>query len=235
MRIATWNLERGGRTTAAGTAQRETLQELGADVVVLTEPPDSFERGPGVVTSPAHPLGTRGPGAWVAIVGPHVEPVPVELPYERLAAAARVGIAGRNVIFYGTVLPWLAVRSHAPELVRPGEAFVDVFKRALEEQQSDLLNLQRGGALVVWAGDFNQSVDGPNHGGSREGREALNRCLADLGFAAWNGRARHAHEGLFAIDLICGNKDQAILEQGRIDPIRGGVRMSHHAGYWVDI
>jgi hypothetical protein len=66
-------------------------------------------------------------------------------------------------------------------------------------------------------------------------RVALNKCLAELGFVAWNGEADHARENLRAIDLICGPKGQTTLAQGRIDPTRDGVRMSDHAGYWVDL
>lgn len=132
MRIATWNLERGGRSRAARRAQEETLRALGADVVVLTEPPATYTRRPGIVTSPAFRPGIGGPESWVAVLGAAVEAVPVDVPYERLAVAARITVGGRSVIVYGAVLPWLSVRSHAPELVREGEEFSDVFERVLE-------------------------------------------------------------------------------------------------------
>ncbi len=235
VRIATWNLERGGRTRAAREAQEETLSALHADVVILTEPPATYRKGPGVVTSPALRSGTGGPESWVAIVGPSVEALPYDVPYNRLAVAARVALGGRSTIVYGAVLPWLSVRSHVPDLVQHGEEYGDVFARVLDAQRADLLKLRANGDPVVWAGDFNQSVAGPNHGGSKSGRDALNGCLADLGMVAWNGAAAHAREGLHAIDLICGSRDQAILGQGRIDPRRGGVQMSDHAGYWVDL
>ena len=235
MRIATWNLERGGRTRAARLAQEETLRTLHADVVVLTEPPAAYRNGPGIVTSPAQRSGKGDPESWVAIVGPGVEVVPLDIPYERLAVAARVAVGGRRLTIYGAVLPWLSVRSHAPEIVRDGEEFSDVFGRVLNAQKADLLKLRANGEPVVWAGDFNQSVAGSNLGGSKSGRAALNECLADLGMVAWNGQAAHARDCLRAIDLICGPRDQTILAEGRIEPGRDGVRMSDHAGYWVDL
>lgn len=161
--------------------------------------------------------------------------VALDVPFERMAVAARVTVSGRSLVIYGAVLPWGSIRSHAPELVKDGEVFADVFKRVLEEQQADLRALQAEHESVVWAGDFNQTVGGSNAGGSRKGRDHPVTCLDDLGLVAWNGSADHACEGLRAIDLICGPKGQTIVRQGRIDPVRDGVRMSDHAGYWVDL
>jgi len=235
MRVATWNLERGGRSRAARVAQEETLEALRADVVVLTEPGPSYCTGPGVVASPALRSGLHGRESWVAIVGPTVEAVPVDIHYERMAVAARVVVEGRSLIVYGSVLPWLSVRSQAPELVQEGEAFADVFERVLEAQKADLVKLGMNGEVVLWAGDFNQSVGGPKQGGSRKGRDSLIMCLTGLGLMAWNGDAEHAAGGMRAVDLICGPKELVVRSQGRIDPVRDRLKMSDHAGYWVDL
>jgi hypothetical protein len=85
MKIATWNLERGGSSKAARVAQEDTLRALGADVAVLTEPPASYVAGPGVVLSPRLRPGPSGLESWVAIVGPGVEGVPLAIPFEPLA------------------------------------------------------------------------------------------------------------------------------------------------------
>jgi hypothetical protein len=237
VRIATWNLERGGRTAAAGRAQDAVLRALAADVIILTEPPASYRSGPGVVTSPPRRRGRAGDEAWVAIVGDGVEPVALEIPFERMATAARLGANERAVVVYGSVLPWAAIASHAPELVRPGESSLDVFLRVLREQASDLLTLRNAypDDLLVWAGDFNQTVAGPNLGGSHAKRDALVATLADLGLVAWNGDAAHANVPLCAIDLLCGPRDVVPARQGRIDPLVDGVIASDHAGYWVEI
>jgi len=149
----------------------------------------------------------------------------------RPASSHRAGASSST----GGVLPWISIRSHAPELVLEGEAFIDAFDRVLRAQKDDLLRLRAEGASVVWAGDFNQSLRGPNWGGSTAGRDALCARLAELGMVAWNAEASHAREGMCAIDLMCGPADLVLLAQGRIDPVRGGVRMSDHAGYWVDL
>lgn len=195
MKLATWNLERAG-SRARRAAQEDVLRELAADVIVLTEPPASYANGAGVVMSPsAEP--------WVAIVGPSVEAVALEVPYERTAVAARACVGGVAVIVYGAVLPWLAVTNHAPELVRDGEDSFAAFTRVLAEQASDVRELRRRhGEPVVWAGDLNQSVCGGLQGGSQVRRALLIETLASLGMTAWNGEAAAAARDLCAIDLI---------------------------------
>lgn len=236
MRIATWNLERGGRTRAARPAQEETLRELAADLLALTEVPSEFRAAPGILCSPPRREGPRGLESWAAIVGPRVEPVALDIPYERMAVAARVRQGDEGFIVYCAVLPWLSVASHAPEIVRTGETSIAAFARVLAEQVEDIVELRRRyDAPVIWAGDFNQTVTGPLWGGSAERRAMLEDALRSLGYAAFNGAAAHASDGMCAVDLICGPADQRILAQGRIDPRRGEVVMSDHAGYWVEI
>lgn len=232
MRIATWNLERGGRNKAARAAQQAVLasNDMRADVMVLTEPPASVLAAAGVLASPPGPH-----GPWVAIQGRQVQPLDLKIPYDRMAVAARVGTNDAQIIVYGAVLPWTAVKNHAPDLVRAGEDSFGAFKRALQEQASDIVALQKLGAPVVWVGDFNQSVEGANFGGSSQRRDLLNQTLKTLNMVAWNGTAAHAKPGMCAIDLICGPEQQSVTASGRIEPMVNGVTMSDHAGYWVDI
>lgn len=235
MKVATWNLERGGRTRPAHVAQEEVLLELGVDVIALTEPPATYRSAPGVVASAPRRSGPAGLESWVAVVGETVEPVPFEVPYERMAVAARATVGAESIIIYGAVLPWLAVTSHAPYLVRTGEDSMAVLTRVLAEQIRDVTELQqRFGELVVWAGDFNQTLAGPLWGGSAPRRALLAQALASIGYGAWNEDAEHATDGMRAVDLICGPREHALVRQGRIDPGRGDVIMSDHAGYWVE-
>lgn len=236
MKIATWNLERGRTLRAPCPLQEETIQALAADVLVLTEPSVFYQRGPAVVTSPAQREGPRGYEAWVAVVGSAVEPVDFDVPFERLSVAAQTTIAGRTVIVYGAVLPWLSVKHHAPYVARTGENALEVFERLLAEQAADVAELRRRhDAPVIWAGDFNQSLLGPNLAGSAVRRTALAKTLAELGLTAWNEAAAHAQPGMCTIDLICGPKECTLRRHGRIDPVSRGVVMSDHAGYWVEL
>jgi hypothetical protein len=141
MKVATWNLERGGRTAKARAAQEAVLRELGADVVALTEPPSRYRDGSGVVASEPRRPGSAGLESWAAVIGPSVEALPFEIPYDRMAVAARAVVANTRVIIYCAVLPWLAVASHAPDVVRAGEDSLGVFKRVLAEQIRDVTEL----------------------------------------------------------------------------------------------
>lgn len=136
MRIATWNLERGGKTRAAQRAQAEALREVERDVLVLTEPGASFRAGTGSVTSPRLRDGARSDEneCWVAIVGESVTPVPLEIPFARMAVAAFARTAEVRVVVYGSVLPWGSFATQAPELAREGETSLGAFVRVLEEQ-----------------------------------------------------------------------------------------------------
>lgn len=236
MRIATWNLERGGRTRAARRAQEAVLGELERDVLVLTEPGPSFEATGGTVTSPRLRGDRSGYESWIAILGSAVRRAPLEIPFERMAVAAVAETARGAFVIYGSVLPWGTFRQHAPELAREDESSLDSFVRVLGEQVADMEELRRRhpGHAVIWAGDFNQHVHGPDRGGSRAKRAALEGALVRLGLVAWNGAAAHAESGMHAIDLICGPREIDVRVQGRIDPFRDGVRMTDHAGYWVE-
>ena len=110
-----------------------------------------------------------------------------------------------------------------------------MFRRVLEEQVEDVLRLRsRFGLPVVWAGDFNCSVLRSPYTGSPARRGLLLDALARLELVVWNAEAAHAIEGLPTIDLICGPRSWKVAGQGQIDPVRDGVTMSDHAGYWVE-
>ena len=159
------------------------------------------------------------------------------LPYRRLAAAAIVDLDDRTIVVYGSVLPWRSAPRHAPELSSPDETAAAMFERVLTAQVRDIRALQAShpDALLIWAGDFNQSLDGPNMVGSAAGRSLLSEALDRLGFAAWNQGEAHAVGGLLAIDLICGPRRCLVEKVDRFEPVRAGKRLSDHAGYVVDV
>lgn len=157
VRLATWNLERGGRTRAARAAQTVALADQHAEVIVYTEPGSRFRAGPGVVTSPPTRPRSSSPEPWIAIVGAGVEPV-LDIPYKRLAVAARVILGGQAMIVYGTVLPWLTVAHHAPEVVATGESSFDTLVRVLQKQVDEIAELGRVHAMPGHLGGGFQPV-----------------------------------------------------------------------------
>jgi hypothetical protein len=142
VRIATWNLERGGRTRAARRAQEEALRELERDVLVLTEPGPSFEATAGTVTSPRLRASRAGNESWVAVVGESVAPAAIEVPFERMAVAAIARAGDTHLVVYGSVLPWGTFRTHAPQLAHDGETSLESFLRVLREQMANIEELR---------------------------------------------------------------------------------------------
>lgn len=201
---------------------------------MFTEPgPELSRAGPGRVTSAPVRVLRRGQGAWVSIVGEGVAEAGSPLPPTRMALTAEFVVRCERVVIYGSVLPWRGIRGHHPELVLPGESATAAFERVLEEQVADVRALiqQDPEALVVWAGDFNQALGGPNFGGSDRGRRLLREALDALDFVAWNAEAGHAAEGLCAIDLVCGPRGREVVAVERIPP----GQESDHAGYVVEL
>ena len=113
-----------------------------------------------------------------------------------------------------------------------GESSEMMFTRMLADQEADVRALQSAfpAALVIWAGDFNQSFTGPNFGGSKRKRSLLVSVLERLEMSAWNANAPHAKEGMCAIDLICGPADLEVTVE-RVSTVHDHVVLSDHAGY----
>jgi endonuclease/exonuclease/phosphatase family metal-dependent hydrolase len=240
MRIATWNIERRRRSSTDGAPYEETISDLNADVVVVTEPGSNFigRHGAQVTAAPDRP-GDHGNEAWVTIVGNALEPISgLEIPYERLATAASIEMPDRNVAVYGSVLPWNAAQSQAPDVYGPeARTFVDVFDRALREQVDDVKYLlhQYGRGNVFWMGDFNHPLVGSLRGFSRHASDAIRSALDDLGMTATNQDADHAKPGIHAIDLICGPFD---LHYGAVSsflPTHNGRALSDHRAYVIEV
>lgn len=229
MRVATWNLEKGHRRKSAAIEQLGVLERCALDIAVLTEPAEAtLDHCESAVTS----AGRDSVPPWVAIVGDDLiargEP-------RMLSAAAETDVDGRRVLIYGSVLPWTSAPSHIPE-VAAGRSSEQFFLDELASQVSEIRDLCRDPDLtVIWAGDFNQSLVGPLYGGSARRRRALVEHLDVLGFEAWNRLAPHAVPGLFAIDLICGPSDIAVVRTDTIPNTIDDRVATDHAGYVVEV
>ena len=180
--------------------------------------------------------GGNGPETWVAILGPVVTAVNIDVPFERMAVAASTRIDGIEVVVYGSVLPWNAAPTQAPMHALAGESSEKMFARTLAEQEADVRALQSAfpPALIIWAGNFNQSFTGPNFGGNNRKRSLLVSSLERLEMSAWNTNAPHAKEGMCAIDLICGPADLEVTVE-RVSTVHDHVVLSDHAGYVANV
>ena len=112
-----------------------------------------------------------------------------------------------------------------------------MFERVLHEQAQTVQDFKERFPrdLIVWAGDFNQSLTGHNRGGSRARRDLLRSTLERLGLKAWNSEAPHARSPSLAVDLISGPITRSAKLVEVIPPDVDGNVISDHAGYIVEI
>ena len=239
MRIVTWNLERGfHRRRCVIEQQQDRLAHNKADIVVRTEVPARMSTPKeGIALSPAQREGDSGMEAWVSIAADRCHPLRPELPFERMAVAAQVIFENDPFLIYGSVLPWPNAIHQAPYLARPGESPIELFARVLREQVNDMADMRKRWPdhTLIWAGDFNQTLSGPNRVGSKKGRQLLFDALAELDLVAWNKDSAHANPWLHAIDLICGPSCRRPRRVERFEPTFDGGDLSDHAGYLVEI
>ena len=240
MRIATWNIERRARGLTCEEYYDRAIRDLDADVVVITEPGPHFaRRHPNAVLSPTGRPGAGDEESWIAVLGSGLQQLHRDkIPYSRLAVATSKDVSGREFAIYGSVLPWNAARSQAPDVY--GEhprRFEGIFDLALQEQIQDVERLQEkfGQPCVFWAGDFNHPLAGPLPGFSGHARARIDEALQTLGMITLNRKSGHAKSGVCAIDLICG---PSTLEYGTPEdsyPVAKGKPLSDHRAYVLDV
>jgi hypothetical protein len=122
--------------------QAARLEGLKLDIAVLTEPGVGCDAHGARVVSPAQRPGSPEPESWVAVHAEGAQPVG-NYPFERLAAAAVTTTNGRELIVYGSVLPWRSVKAHAAYILQNDESPSAAFRRLLDEQLRDLEQLHR--------------------------------------------------------------------------------------------
>ena len=237
MRIGTWNIERMGRGQKLAESYKTELNRLNADVVVVTEPGPGFHNHfPEAVMAPENRPGRKSPEAWVAIIGDNLEATTPEIPYSRLAVAARTVIDGQRVIVYGSVLPWNSAQHHAPDVYgdekRP---FMEIFEKALKEQIADMEELRRRypQEALIWAGDFNHTLE--ERALSRGASELLRDAISRLGLNAVNADSPHRAEGMKSLDLICVESSWTCSGIDSEYPEPDGRPLSDHCWYVADL
>ena len=237
MRIGTWNLERHGDSDRI-RLQRTLIDSKCADVFVLTEVHRAFDCGGWTVERSIKSTHSDHAGdSWVAVVSQGLDLSESTLSPRNSSVAGQYVVGGELLIVYGSVLPWLRAPDQAPDLALPNEPYVDMFARIVREQVEDLRTMKQAHskAIIVWAGDFNQTLSGSNSGGSNISRKLLKDTLADLGLVAWNEHLAHAIPGLKTIDLICGPTSRPVKVIERFDSVFDGHKLSDHAGYLIEI
>lgn len=213
MRIGTWNHD---NTWCSDHA--DLLIDRDCDVWLLTEVSDNVVL-PGYV---AHvTAGTMARGQRWAGVFSRLPLTALPDPHSASACAVVDGVT-----FCSTVLPW---RSCGP--VPWGEGtHAERTARALDTLVG---NLPRGG--LVWGGDWNHSLVGPEWAGSKAGRANIEGTLDELALQVPTRDLAHRLDGVGAIDHIAVPREVAVSDARLVSGIGTAGALSDHDAYVVEI
>ncbi|WNV74131.1 endonuclease/exonuclease/phosphatase family protein [Geodermatophilus sp. DSM 44513] len=210
MRIGTWNLE--GRFSRA---HRDFVERMDADVWLLTEVHPSVELSG---FWPHRTTGVMGRGQhWAGVYSRR--PL-TGLPDVHVATAAAI-VDGTT--FCSTILPWHGLGSDA---AWPGDSHADRTGRAIDRLLERVLTRR-----VVWGGDWNHALFGPEQAGGKKGRAHVFRALSRLELNVPTAHLPHRIPGLLSIDHVAVPADRAVLHVERVS----AEGLSDHDCYVVEL
>jgi len=214
VRVGTWNLE--GRWSSA---HLDLLLAGLCDVWLLTEVRDDTTL-PGFHSHlTTERMGRRKHWAGIFSRNP-LQPLPD--PHPASAAATTLGIS-----WCSSILPWRSCGT-----IPWGEgSMTQKTARAVEQLMQ---SLQTG--LLIWGGDWNHAMTGPEHVGSLGGRSAIKQALASRRLQLATQDCPHREPGLHTIDHIAIPRDARLLDATRvIGQSASGERLSDHDAYIIEI
>ena len=215
MRIGTWNL--AGRWSAE---HDELIRSQDADLWLLTEVSDRLHvEGYDLHVSEALMAAKR---RWAGVLARSDQAMVPQADPHPASVLARIG--GRTVC--SSILPWRACGIRAPWV---GTTHVGKTQNAVAEL---LTHLTTDG--LVWGGDWNHALSGPEYAGSKGGREIILECVSQLGLQVPTATAPHRIEGLLSIDHIAVPSDWKVTSMARVVADAQGRRLSDHDAYVVD-
>ena len=210
MRIGTWNL--AGRWSPN---HLDLLTEADCDVWLLTEVSQR-------VTSPgfyAHVTGAlmQPTKYWAGVYSRR--PL-TGLPDPHPASAAAV-VDGTT--YCSSILPWKG--SDGPPFW-PGDNHAARTEFAVIALLGGLASIP-----LVWGGDWNHSLSGPEMAGSKAGREHILAAVDKLGLRVPTAELPHRLEGLLSIDHVAVASERAVVSAARLS----AVGLSDHDCYVVEL
>lgn len=213
MRIGTWNIQ--GRR---GPEQTALLQAQDCDVWLLTEVNHGLALPGYHVTEGSANMGSFKRWAIVASRQPLAE---IKSTHPATAAATIDGVT-----YVSSVLPWAGTKDEPPW---NGANLAARMSHTL----NTLAPLLHSHSELVWGGDWNQVLSGPNVVGSKAGGNALRAVIDELRLMVPTAELPHRVPGACSIDHIAlraGPKSvtHIVAEQE-------GKRLSDHDMYTVEI
>lgn len=127
--------------------------------------------------------------------------------------------------FCSTVLPW---RTSGSQPWGDGST-ADRTARAARSITENL-----SGRTVVWGGDWNHALEGPEHAGSTGGRFAIERALHEMQLQAPTAGLTHQTPGHHTIDHVAVPESWSIHQVERVPAHSPSRSLSDHDIYVVD-
>lgn len=213
MRIGTWNL--AGRWS---DGHRALLDDMDCDVLLLTEVSERLEVG----SYSQHPTDARMTPRrhWSAVLSRNeLEPLPDP---HFASAAATIGGVG----FVASILPWRGCGERWP-----GHNTHSRTTLAVQQIERSL-----GDSPVVWGGDWNHSLSGPELAGSRAGRADILHTVTTLDLQIPTAALGHPIKDLLSIDHIAVPAAWSVTGADQVVAMDGeGKRLSDHDAYVVEV
>jgi hypothetical protein len=216
MRIGTWNMQ--GKSESR---QLEFMAREDCDVWLLTEVSEALAMLPGsMVFSDAMSAGKAWAAVWAR------DGLDALASIHQAAAVATVG----ELRVCSCVLPWRAARSTWPD---EGPDLEGITRTAIGRVQVGLT--QGSGQDVVWGGDWNCALEGPDHVGTTAGRALLNASMTKLGLKASTSGLGHRDRGMCSIDHIAVPSGWKVGATCRLVAETETGRLSDHDAYVIDV
>jgi hypothetical protein len=211
MKIGTWNMDGKG-----SPAHIDFLRNEDCDVLLLTEVSESLSiPGYHIAFGEAEMLPRK---RWAAIASKQ-KIIKIESPH-----AASVIAESAGTTYVASILPWSGSGGDPPW---SGTDHPTRMNATLEA----LAPVLRGHPPLVWGGDWNQSLTGPERAGSLAGRATLVALLDDLEMVVPTAVLSHHIAGLRSIDHVAlrGGVEQT----KRVAALDETKRLSDHDLYQV--
>lgn len=227
IRVGVWNLD-SSQPLKARAAQRAWLLQA-ADVWLLTEVHDAAVDG--LDCGCSAPVAGMPGLSWAGVVS-GIPVVDRPTSGHPTLALARIALeSDREVVFASSVLPWRSAGRYWP--ADDPAPYRERFHSVLAEHTQILASLARDGRPVVWGGDFNQELEGPNRAGTADGRTAVLDAFDRLGLEPLTPSPDAGEHGSRPIDHIAVPRSWG---RGRLDralPASEGRSLSDHPSYVV--
>lgn len=216
MRIGTWNL--AGRWSVD---HRQFIENEACDVWLLTEVSNGLSFDGGTLSRSSAMSQKK---AWAAVWSKAI-PGKSSSPHPAAAAVILDGI-----LMCSCVLPWRGARSYWPPEDH-GDNIAAITTAALRRLKA---GLQAGPGPIVWGGDWNHALHGPEYAGTSDGRRSITRLVAELDLRVPTENLEHAIPGLLSIDHIAVPARWRFTDCRRVVAAAAGKRLSDHDAYILD-